>query len=309
MKHDWSLYLGEHDNMSIDHTINSEYFTHSQYASLKVKDAIVDQFRNKTGYRPTIDVKYPDVKFDVYAYNELFTISLDSSGEPLNRRGYRDQGHRAPLKEVLAAGMLKLSGWTPDRPLLDPMCGTGTILVEAAMIAANIPVQTLRKEFGFKRWRNFQPMLWSRVQSEASAKIKTADFKIQGGDTDAKAVRMANQSLKLLRMNRKVTVTRADFLKATPRYYRGVIVTNPPYGERLEKDDINAFYKEISDVLKEKYTGYDAWFLSSNKEALTHLKLSPSKKIKLFNGKLDCSFEKYELYEGSQEEKDLTLEI
>jgi putative N6-adenine-specific DNA methylase len=302
MKHDWSQYLGEHDKFSIDHTINSEFFKHSQYASLKVKDAIVDQFRNRTGYRPSVDVKYPDVKFDVYAYNDWFTISLDSSGEPLNRRGYREQGHRAPLNEVLAAGMIALSGWDSETPLLDPMCGTGTLLIEAAMIAMNMPPQTLRSEFGFKRWRNFQPMIWSRVKSDAEAKIKRANPKIIGGDTDPQAVRMAQKSLRKLRLDRKVKVGQADFLTSKPIFSMGTIITNPPYGERIEKDDINVFYKDMSDVLKKYYAGYETWMLSSNFEALKHFKLSPSQKIRLYNGKLDCRFEKYDLYEGSQSE-------
>jgi putative N6-adenine-specific DNA methylase len=296
MKHDWSQYLGEHDAMAIDHTINSEFFKHSQYASLKIKDAIVDQFRNRTKYRPNIDVKYPDVKFDVYAYNDWFTISLDSSGDPLNRRGYREQGHKAPLNEALAAGMVLKSGWDGQSPLLDPMCGSGTILIEAALYALNVPPQILRKEFGFKRWKNFQPTLWSRVQSDAERKVKRHKLMIYGGDIDAYAVKLASKSLRKLRLGNQVKVSQADFLSSKPIFTQGTIITNPPYGERLEKEDINAYYKEMSDVLKNNYPGYEIWILSSNLEALKSFKLSPTQKTKLFNGKLDCSYEHYRLY-------------
>lgn len=296
LKHDWSMYLGEHDKLAIDHTINSDFFTHSKYASLKIKDAIVDQFRNRTGYRPDVDVKYPDVRFDVYGYNDRFTISLNSSGDPLNRRGYRELGHEAPLNEVLAAGMLKLSGWTPDIPLIDPMCGSGTLLIEAAMIAANMPPQHLRKEFGFKRWRSFQPMLWSRVQSEVNAKVKHDRLSIQGSDIDPKAIRLTQKSLRKLGLHRHIKLVRADFLLTKATTKSGMIVTNPPYDVRLELEDINGYYKAMSDTLKQNYDGFEAWILSSNMEALKSFKLSPEKKIKLFNGKLDCQFEKYLLY-------------
>lgn len=302
LKHDWSQYLSEHGSMAIDHTINSDLFTHSKYASLKIKDAIVDQFRNRTNHRPSIDLKYPDVRFDVYAYQDWFTIALDSSGDPLNRRGYREDGHRAPLNEVLAAGMILLSGWDKESPLIDPMCGTGTLLIEAAMIALNLPPQKLRREFGFKRWNNFQPTLWSRVQSDATRAIKRRSLKIMGGDIDGQSIRMAQRSLRKLDLDKQVRVSMADFLKSTPVFSQGVMITNPPYDVRIEKDDINAFYKEMSDVLKHKYAGYEAWILSSNMEALKNFKLSPTKKIKLLNGKLDCRFEKYEMYAGSREE-------
>jgi putative N6-adenine-specific DNA methylase len=296
LKHDWSRYLNEHDKLAIDHTINSDYFKHSKYASLKIKDAIVDQFRNRTGYRPDVDVKYPDVRFDVYGYNERFTISLNSSGDPLNRRGYRELGHEAPLNEVLAAGMLKLSGWTPDLPLIDPMCGSGTLLIEAAMMATNMPPQHLRKEFGFKRWRSFQPMLWSRVQSEMNAKTKSLKSSIQGSDIDGKAVRLTQKSLRKLGLDRQVKLQKADFLTTLSTQGKGMIVTNPPYDERLELEDINGYYKAMSDTLKNKYPGFEAWILSSNMEALKSFKLSPQQKIRLYNGKLDCRFEQYLLY-------------
>lgn len=296
LKHDWSLYLGEHDKLAIDHTINSTLFKHSKYASLKIKDAIVDQFRNRTGHRPSIDVKYPDVRFDVYAHEDWFSISLNSSGDPLNRRGYREMGHQAPLNEVLAAGMIKLAGWEIDQPFIDPMCGSGTLLIEAAMIALNMPPQTLRKEFGFKRWKSFQPMLWSRVQSEVQGQIKRGSVNISGMDIDPKAIRIAQKSLKKLGLDRKVKIGVGDFLKSKAYTPQGMVITNPPYDERLEMEDIGGYYKAMSDVLKNNYKGFKVWILSSNEEALKSFKLSPEQKIKLFNGKLDCRFEAYSMY-------------
>ncbi|WP_258099086.1 THUMP domain-containing class I SAM-dependent RNA methyltransferase [Marinoscillum pacificum] len=301
MKHDWSKYLKMEQTFAIDNTVFSEFFRHSKYAALKTKDAIVDQFRNKFGRRPSVDIKNPDIQFDLYAFKDQFTISLDSSGDTLNRRGYREPGHEAPLNEVLGAGLLKLAGWNKNIPLIDPMCGTGTILIEAAMMGQNIPPQINRSDFGFKNWSNYQPTVWNRVVAEGRAGVRKTQLDISGGDIDGNTVLAANKSLRKFRLKDVVNIQRIAFEDHRPKTPKGMIVCNPPYGERIGRTNTNEFYKTISDVLKNNFDGFDAWILSSNMEAFKHLKLRASKKLVLFNGSLECKFQKYEMYKGSRE--------
>lgn len=304
MKHDWSKYLNVAQTFAIDNTVFSEFFRHSKYAALKTKDAMVDQFRNKLGRRPSVDIKTPDIQFDLYAFKDQFTISLDSSGDTLNRRGYREVGHEATMNEVLAAGLLKLAGWNKKIPLIDPMCGTGTILIEAAMLGQNIPPQINRSDFSFKNWSNFHPTIWNRVVTEGKANIRKAQLDISGGDVDGDAILMVNKSLKKFKLRDAVSVQRIAFEDHRPKTPGGMIISNPPYGERIGRTNTNDFYKTISDILKNHFQGFDAWLISSNMEAFKHLKLRTSKKIVLFNGPLECKFQKYELYKGSKENKD-----
>lgn len=299
-RHDWSRYLSVNQTFAIDNTIFSEFFKHSKYAALKTKDAIVDQFRNKSGKRPSVDVKNPDIRLDLHAFKDQFTISLDSSGEPLNKRGYREPGHPAPLNEVLAAGLLLLAGWNKSIPLIDPMCGTGTILIEAAMLGQNIPPQINRFDFAFKNWNNYHPSLWNRVLAEGRANIRKTTLQISGGDIDGDAVLLANKSLRKFRMNDAVSIQRIPFEKHLPKTHNGMILSNPPYGERIGRTDTNEFYKTIGDLLKNNFSGFDAWLISSNMDAFKHMRLRPSQKIVLFNGPLECKFQKYEMYSGSR---------
>lgn len=300
-RHDWSAYLNVHKTFAIENTLFSEFFRHSQYAALKTKDAIADHFRKKLGKRPSVDVKSPDVLFDLHAYRDQFTISLDSSGSALNMRGYRIQGHQAPLNEVLAAGMVLLAGWNKTIPLIDPMCGTGTILIEAAMIGQNMAPQLFRSEFGFKNWASFQPAIWNKVVAEAQANVRKADLKLSGSDSDPEAVLIAHKSIRKFKLQDVISVQKVPLEDYRSSFANGMIITNPPYGERIGKEDINAFYKTISDVLKNNFHGFDAWLISANMEAFKHLRLRPSRKIVLFNGPLECKFQKYELYKGSRE--------
>lgn len=299
-KNDWSAYLKLNQTFAIDNTIFSEYFRHSKYAALKTKDAIVDQFRKKHGKRPSVDINKPDIQFDLHAYKDQFTISIDSSGDTLNRRGYRGPGHKAPLNEVLAAGLLLLAGWDKSIPLVDPMCGTGTILIEAAMMGQNIAPQLYRSDFGFKNWSNYQPTIWNRVLAEARAAVKKSDLSISGGDIDPEAVLNANKSLRQLKLQNVVNIQQIPLEEHHPKDPGGMLISNPPYGERIG-EDMNTFYKTIGDTLKNNFIGYDAWLLSSNMEAFKHVRLRASKKIVLFNGALECKFQKYEMYKGSKE--------
>lgn len=296
---DWSPYLKVHQTFAISNTVYSEYFKHSKYAALKTKDAMVDQFRNKMGRRPSISVERPDIQFDLHGYKDQFTISIDSSGPTLNKRGYRVQGHQAPLNEVLAAGMLRLSEWDHKKPLIDPMCGSGTLLIEAAMAAQQIPAQILRQDFAFKNWDNFKPALWNQVVNEAKAGIRKSPNKMIGGDIDFGAISLAEKSIRKLKLQDTIKVRRIDFQKLTAGVPDGMLIFNPPYGERIG-GEVNELYKKIGDLLKNQYQGFDAWIISSNMEAFKHLRLRPSKKIVLFNGPLECKFQKYEMYQGSR---------
>lgn len=295
--HDWSLYLNEHQTFAISSTIFSEFFKHSKYTGLRVKDAIVDQFRNKSGRRPSVDPENPDILINVYAYNDEFTISLDSSGESLNKRGYRQEGHQAPLNEVIAAGMIAMSGWTKDRPFLDPMCGTGTLVIEAALKALNIPSQYLRKNFGFRNWENFTPLLWNKVKNEADGQIRKSVVDIRGSDIDPDAIALVKQSIKMLKLRKEIKISVGDFKNQSSKgSANGFIISNPPYGERIGTE-VEALYKDMGDWLKKNFDSYQAWILSSNISALKQIGLNPSKKIDLLNGKLECQYCQYEIFQ------------
>lgn len=294
--HDWSQYLAKHQTFAIDNTVFSEYFRHSKYAALKAKDAIVDQFRKKYGERPSVNIDYPDIQFNLHAFKDHFSVSLDSSGAPLNQRGYRSKGHAAPLNEVLAAGMIKISGWSPDQKLLDPMCGSGTILTEAAMMAYNIPPNLNRKNFGFRGWNDFEPMLWHRIKLEAESKIRKIPVDISGYDIDRNAVALSKRSFKAMDLGREISVRHADFFTYKNRgQFNGMLITNPPYGERIG-EEISDLYQKLGDQLKQNFQGGTAWILSSNKSALRSLRLRPEEKVSLYNGSLACEFCKYELF-------------
>ena len=299
---DWSQFLDISQTYAIDNTIFSEYFTHSKYAALKMKDAIADQFREKFDLRPSVNTEKPDILFNLHAYQDKFTISLDSSGRLLNQRGYRERGHQAPLNEVMAAGLLKLANWNKSIPLIDPMCGTGTIIIEAVLMGLNIPPQLNQDEFSFKNWNNFQPLMWNRIKAEAKSKIRSAPLMITGGDIDGNAVVLAKRALKKLRMGRDVRIKHIAFENFIPKFQRGIIITNPPYGKRIG-EEVDNLYKKIGDTFKKKFSGFNAWILSSNVSALKKLHLKPSEKIDLFNGALKVKFCKYNLKEGKYREE------
>ncbi len=294
---DWSQFLDISQTYAIDNTIFSEYFTHSKYAALKMKDAIADQFREKFDLRPSVNTDKPDILFNLHAYQDKFTISLDSSGRLLNQRGYREHGHQAPLNEVMAAGLLKLANWNKSIPLIDPMCGTGTIIIEAVLMGLNIPPQINQNEFGFKNWNNFQPLMWNRIKAEAQSKIRSTPLMITGGDIDGDAVAQAKKTLKKLRMGRDVQIKHIAFENFIPKFQRGMIITNPPYGKRIG-DEVDNLYKKMGDTFKKNFSGFNAWILSSNVPALKKLHLKPSENIALFNGALQVQFCRYNLKEG-----------
>ncbi|MBC6399789.1 MAG: class I SAM-dependent RNA methyltransferase [Ekhidna sp.] len=295
MEFDWSHFLDVDQTFAIDTVVFSELFTHSKFVGYKSKDAIVDWFRNKYRRRPSINTDSPDVQLNVHCANDFFTVSMDSSGAALNQRGYREDGHKAPMNEVLAAGMLILSGWDKKESIVDPMCGSGTILTEAAMMTMNMGPNLKRKEFGFRTWPQYSPILFYNILNEEKSKIRRPHMNIMGIDNNDKAVQLAKKALGKIGLRREVRVSTMDFREFKPLNKKGIIVTNPPYGERIG-DDMPSFYQSIGDAFKQNFTGYDAWLISSNKKALRQIGLKDSKRITLYNGKLKCDFAKYELY-------------
>ena len=300
----WEDYLKSTGTLAIDATVHSTIFTHSKYIALKTKDAIVDKFRDTTGERPNIDLRFPDLKINVHIDKQFCTISLDSSGESLHKRGYKTATNIAPINEVLAAGLIILSGWDGQSDFMDPMCGSGTILIEAAMIACNIPPNLMRKEFAFERWQDWDVDLFEKI--EESLLKNTRDFyhKISGYDKSPSAVSKAKENVKNAHLDEFITIKHEDCFKIQEAGNDVLhMVFNPPYGERLESLNVEEFYGNIGSTLKHGFPGTNAWFITSNLEALKHVGLRPSRKIKVFNAKLEARFVKYEMYEGSRKAK------
>ncbi len=300
---DWSEFISPNKTFVIDATVHSERFTHSQFVAQKCKDAIVDQFREKTGERPSIDKDFPDLRINIHIDREQISVSLDTSGQPLNQRGYRSATNIAPINEVLAAGMLILAGWDGQGDLLDPMCGSGTILTEAAMIACNIPANINRKEFAFEKWTDWDSDLFEKITEGLLKKTREFHYTITGYDKAPSAVVKAKDNIKNANLEEYINVHERNFFESQKENHGPLLmVFNPPYGERLEVD-IERFYRELGDTLKQGYPNTNAWFITANAEALKFIGLKPSRKIKLFNGGLESRFVKFEMYEGSKKGK------
>ncbi len=300
---DWSRYLDNNSTLAVDSFVFSNYFNHSKFVSLKVKDAIVDQFREKTGTRPSVDTQNPTLRINVHLAEDKLTIALDSSGDSLHRRGYRLEKNEAPLNEVLAAGLILTSGWDGQSTFIDPMCGSGTLLIEAAQIARNIPAGIIRKNYGFMTWQDYDKELWQRVRQKSQAGIHQNVPQIIGGDISPQALQITANNLERAKLNDSVELRQLALQKLAPPKDAGVVIMNPPYGERMKEEDIIDFYKMIGDMLKQNFTGYEAWILSANKEGLKHLGLRPAKKLAFKNGALDCKFHQFKMYKGSVKAK------
>jgi putative N6-adenine-specific DNA methylase len=300
---DWSDYFTAHQTFLIDTTLHSDHFNHSQYVALKSKDAIVDQFRDNQGKRPSVDKDFPDLRIHVHIDRDQVTVSLDTSGESLHRRGYKTATNIAPINEVLAAGMLMLSGWDGTSHFIDPMCGSGTILAEAAMIACNIPANINRKEFAFEKWNDWDSQLFDNILESLLKRTREFHYTITGYDKAPSAVSKAIDNMHNANLSEYINIKQANFFE-TEKETDGPLhmVFNPPYGERLDID-MERFYREIGDTLKNNYANTNAWFITANLEALKFVGLRPSRKIKLFNGKLEARFVKYEMYAGSKRTK------
>ncbi|WP_223548039.1 class I SAM-dependent RNA methyltransferase [Aestuariivivens sp. NBU2969] len=300
---DWGQYLSATGSLAIDATVHSHLFKHSLFIAQKTKDAIVDKFRNTTGHRPNVDLKFPDVKINVHIDRHSCTVSLDASGDSLHKRGYKSATNIAPINEVLAAGLIMLSGWDGQCDFMDPMCGSGTLLIEAAMIACNIPPNLMRKEFAFERWQDWDVDLFEKIEDSLLKKTRDFHYKIIGYDKAPSAVAKAKENIKHAQLEDFIHVQHEDFFKTQKGGDQKLhMVFNPPYGERLNID-MQDFYKSIGDTLKQSYPGTDAWFITSNLDALKHVGLRPSRKIQLFNAKLEARLVKYVMYEGSKKGK------
>ena len=297
----WENYLKSTGSLAVDATVHNSVFTHSQYTALKTKDAIVDRFRDIDGTRPDVDLRFPDLKINVHIDRQRCTISLDTSGESLHKRGYKTATNIAPINEVLAAGLIMMSGWDGQTDFMDPMCGSGTMLAEAAMIACNIPPNLMRKEFAFERWNDWDVELLEKIEESLLKKTRDFHHKIVGYDKSPSAVEKAKENIKNAHLDEFIHIQHEDFFKTQKGGDEKLhMVFNPPYGERLENLNVEEFYGNIGTTLKHGYPNTNAWLITSNLEALKSVGLRPSRKIKVFNAKLEARLVKYEMYEGSR---------
>lgn len=299
---DWTSYFDVDKTFAVKGAVFSDIFKHTQYPFFLIKDAIVDKFRSVYNRRPNVNVKSPQVLFDVYINNNEVVVSLNTSGAPLFQRGYRDQIGEAPLNEVVAAGLIRMSGWDRKSPLIDVFCGSGTILIEAALLASGIPSVVERNHFAFKNLINYNNELWTEILDKSIKYVKEFPCKISGSDIDSQMVLKARRNLGKLSVGRFVDISLCSFDEVRKDVDVGILISNPPYGKRMG-DDINLMYSKLGDWMKREMQGFNCWILSSNIEAYKDLGLKPNKKIKVFNGDLECSFRNYSIYAGSKKAK------
>jgi putative N6-adenine-specific DNA methylase len=306
----WETYLNPDRTFAMNSAVHSDYFNHENYVSLKSKDAIVDQLRTTFGTRPNIDVVNPDLRINIHISGDRCNVLLDSSGNSLHKRGYRIGQGLAPINEVLAAGMILLTGWKGDSDFIDPMCGSGTFLMEAATIAYNIAPGIKIAEFGFMKWDDYEPELWERIKANAKRREKDFHHKIIGFDESPKAIRITKENVKNAELGWKILLRIKTLEDIIPSDLTdgGTVMINPPYGERMSENDINSLYETIGDCLKQNFEGYSVWIISSNKDAMKNIGLRTSKKLTLYNGSLECKFHNFQIYKGSKKSKYLTNE-
>ena len=296
-KVDWSEYLDEKKTFAVDAVVFSEEFRHSKFVAYRVKDAIADQFREKSGTRPNVSIANPDLRLHIHIAEDRATLCLDSSGESLHRRGYRQESVEAPLNEVLAAGMILMSGWRGETDFIDPMCGSGTLPIEAALIAHNMAPGIFRKEYAFEKWPDFDSDLFDYIYNDDSQE-RDFEHHIYGYDNDPKAVSTARRNVKAAGLSNDVTIELQDFADFKQPEEKAVIITNPPYGERISTPNLLDTYKMIGEILKHEFSGNEAWVLSYKEECFDQIGLKPSIKIPLYNGSLECEFRKYQMFQG-----------
>jgi len=303
----WKEYLDPEHTFSVVPVVNSPIFRHTGYAGLLLKDAIADWFRKKEGKRPSVDTSDPDIVFNLHISNDLVTVSLDSSVVPLYKRGYRKEQGSAPINEILAAGIILLSGWKAETSFLDPMCGSGTIPIEAALIASDIPAGRFRQFYGFQRWRDYNEELLLQVRKESESKAHIPATTISGSDISENAVSMTRKNVESAGLSDIITISKNDFCDLKASGNEGVIIMNPPYGQRIKSADNDKLYGMIGSTLKHNFPGYQAWLITSDKDSLKQVGLKPAKKTALFNGSIECLLVKYELYHGSKKNKQCNL--
>jgi len=292
-------YLAAKGTMAVSVTMHDAIFKTPLFAAMLAKDAICDRFRDRFGERPSVNKESPDVQFHLHIFQNQATLFLDSSGDSLHKRGYKVSNHPAPINEVLAAGMIKLSGWQADCDFIDFMCGSGTILIEAAMQALNIPAGFYRQIYGFQQWKNWDQELWDNIINEANIK-EDVPINFYGSDISARYLGMARANIKEANLQDFIVLQKCDFIKSTPSRSPSMVMFNPPYNERLTLTDSLQFYKEIGDCLKQHYAGCKACLISADLNSLKQIGLHSSQKITLYNGALECKFVQFDLYHGSK---------
>jgi putative N6-adenine-specific DNA methylase len=300
-KINWPEILQEKKTFAVDSVVYSDSFTHSKFVSYRVKDAIVDCFTEQDKQRPSVRINNPDRQIHLHISHNDCSLSLDSSGESLHKRGYRVDGADAPLSEVLAAGMILKTKWRGESNFVDPMCGSGTLLIEAALIALNIAPGVFRDKYAFERWDDFDPDLFEQISTDDSSE-KTFAFKCYGSDISREAILAAYANVKNAGLSKYIELKIASFQQITENPGKGILITNPPYGERLNPQNLMDLYAMIGERLKHVFTGYDAWIISSSPEGFDKIGLKPECKIKLVNGSLDCEYRQYRLFEGKHKE-------
>lgn len=297
-KHDFTKYIDANQTLKIEASTKDSMLKDQRFIAMKTKDAIVDQFREKTGERPNVDNERPDLIVYVKAYKNKFSVAIDTSGDSLFMRGYRLEAGEAPLKENLAAGLLQLAEWDRKTPIVDPMCGSGTILIEAAMMAMNVAPGSMRKRFGFMRLKGFQKDVWGDLVDEAvsAEQEDCGDLHFYGYDVDKRVLMKAIENAKRAGVNGCIKFKRENVVSLTPPVEKGLIVTNPPYGARLgDEDNLRDVYRDFSHTLKTQFKGWNAWILSGNKDLIGDLKLKASRKHFVYNGSIECRFLRYEI--------------
>lgn len=301
---DWAEFLDVGGTLAVDAVAVDSAFDNSLFVAQRVKDAVVDQFRAHRGKRPSVNADNPDLRINIHIHGDKATLSLDSSGQSLTRRGYRIDGGKAPLSEVLAAGIIKLTGWNKVLPFIDPMCGSGTIVIEAAMLAENIAPGLSRKGYGFMRWKDYDAALWqSLIKKAKSAIVPELPGEIIGSDIDGAVLKEAKANAIRAGVKKQIRWERKSFSEQSPPEGPGLLVTNPPYGERIAVKEIDALYEMIGDNLKQKYNGYRAFIFTGNMEAIKAIGLRTSRRIKLFNGPIECRLLGFDIYQGSRKKK------
>ena len=299
---EWENYLDKDDTLAVDAVINTHFFNHSQFVAQRTKDAIVDRFMEKFKSRPSVDKEHPTLRINIHIYRHDVTVSLDSSEIILHKRGYREETNIAPLNEVLAAAMVLQSGWERHIPFVDGMCGSGTIAIEAALIANKVPPGIFRKEFGFMKWKDFDQTLYDTIYEACINKIEDNHPQLQGLELVPRIAKIAQKNVENAKVEDLVTIIQQDFFDYIPEKPRGVLFLNPPYGERMggDQEEMIAFYKKIGDKLKKDFKGFNAWILTANMEAAKHIGLRATRRIPFYNGALECKLLKFEMYEGTK---------
>lgn len=302
-KMDWDNYMSYKKTFAVDANVFESCITHTKYAALKVKDAIVDQYRRKYSIRPSVESKRPDIRLNIHIERNNCLLYLDASGTSLHKRGYRIATNEAPINEVLAAGLVLISGWDGKNNFIDPMCGSGTIVIEAAMKACNIPSGYYRKYYSVKNWRDFDAEIWDKMIEDASGEIIEPEGRIIGSDISEECIEISKKNIRNAKLHYDIELEHSSIQDYIPPKEGGVVVTNPPYDERIKVEDADNLYMEIGDSFKQHFQDYKAWVITSNIDSLKFVGLKTSKKVKLYNGPLECCFARFDVYAGSKKQK------